>query len=200
MIRKPHRWHLGLIVMLCCGCMGSVAPAAYYTLQAAPESVMPGKDPRTANLVIGIGPLTLPRHLDRDAIVTRIGPHQLKINERHRWAGSLHSDILGALAAHMEQSGQVKEAALFPWRTSVEPDLRFRVDILAFEGRPGQTVVLKAAWSMAPGASDPPAVRRVSLIQAEIRGTSMEDMVAAMGTALNQLSSKMAAAISKAYP
>jgi uncharacterized protein len=200
MICKPRRWWLWSIAVLCMGCFGSVPSSAYYTLQPAPEAVVPGTPPQAANLIIGIGPLTLPRHLDRAAIVTRTSPNRLKVNERHRWAGSLHTDILRVLSGHMENLAQVKEVVVFPWATRIEPDLRFRVEIQAFEGRPGKEVILKAAWSMAPGSSDQSAVRRVSLIQEKTRGDSIEEMVAAMGRALDQLGREMEEAIAKARP
>ncbi len=195
---KPLRRCLWLIAVLCCGCFGSIPSTAYYTLQ--PEPVVAAKNSQTANLTIGIGPVTLPRHLDRAAIVTRISPNRLRVNENQRWAGSLHSDILRVLSAHMENLPQVKEVVVFPWATSIEPDLRFRVEILAFEGRPGQAVTLQAAWTMAPGSSDQPAVRRASLIEEKTQGDSMEEMVAAMGRALNQLGREMGEAIAKARP
>jgi len=200
MMWRQHRWLLCLIAMLCWACAGSGAPTAYYTLQEAPPTDVRGKDPQIANLIIGLGPVTLPRHLERDAIVTRLSPNQLKVNGRHRWAGSLHTDVVRVLAAHLEDLPQVKDVDVFPWPTRVEPDLRFRMEILAFEGRPGNQVTLKAAWSMAPSSSDQPAVRRTSLIREEIQGTSIESMVAAMGSALTELSNEMANAIRKAYP
>ncbi len=197
---RQRRWLFWLIVLLCCACTASGGPTAYYTLQAAPEGDVRGKDPQTANLVIGLGPVKMPRHLDRDAIVTRITPNQLKVNERHRWAGSLHTDIVRVLAANLEDLAQVREVVVFPWPTHVEPDLRFRMEILAFEGRPGKDVTLKAAWSLAQGASNQPAVRRSTLIRREIQRASIEPMVAAMGSALTELSNEMADAIGKAYP
>ncbi|MEJ2156278.1 MAG: PqiC family protein [Desulfobacteraceae bacterium] len=199
MWRQPVR-SLLLIALLFWGCAGSGPLPSYYTLQPPPDTDVHGKDPETAHLIIGMGPVVLPRYLDRDPIVTRISPNRLKVNERHRWAGSLQSDITRVLAARLGSLERVKEVLIFPWGTSIEPDLRFRVEILAFEGRPGKTVTLKAAWSMAPGSSDQPAVRRVSLIREEVNADSMEGMVAAMGNALTLLSREMAAAIAKASP
>ncbi len=200
MMWRQRRWTLWFIVLLCVGCAGSGRSTAYYTLQTAPSADLRGKDPQTANLVIGLGPVTLPRHLDRDAIVTRISSNQLKVNESHRWAGSLHTDIVRVLAARLEDLAPVREVAVFPWPTRVEPDLRFRMEILAFEGSPGKEVTLKAAWSLAQGSSIQPAVRRTSLIHQKAQGASIEEMVAAMGEALTELSNEMAEAISKAYP
>ena len=199
MWRQPGR-SLWLIALLIWGCAGSGAPSAYYTLQHTPDIDVRGNAPPTAGLTIGMGPVTLPRHLDRDAIVTRIGPNRLKVNERHRWAGSLQSDIIRVLASRFEEVTRVKEVMVFPWAQSIEPDLRFRVEIVAFEGSPGKEVTLKAAWSMAPGSTDQPAVRRVSLIREKIQGGSMEEMVAAMGKALSLLSREMEETISTASP
>ena len=200
MMWRQRRWLLVLIVLLCWACAGSGAPVAYYTLQPAPDADVRGKDPGIANLVVGIGPVELPRHLDRDAIVTRISPNQLKVNDSHRWAGSLQSDIIRALAAQIEGLSQVKEVAHFPWRTRIDPDLRFRVEILAFEGIPGKEVTLKAAWSMAPGDTEQPAVRRTTLIREAFAGGSIEAMVAAMGSVLTKLGAEMSEAIERVRP
>lgn len=189
-----------LLLILCWGCAGSGATTAYYTLQPGSSHMAETEARRAGNLVIGIGPVTLPEYLDRDNIVTRVSPNRLRVNDGHRWAGSLQSEISRVLAAHLEAGSRVKEVVIFPWHTRIEPDLRYRLEIHSFEGQPGEKVTLRTAWSLAPASSDQPAVRRVSLIQEEIRGGGIEEMVAAMGRALEELGREMSGAVSKAIP
>jgi len=191
-------WSALLSAVICCGCIGGGGNIAYYTLHAANEGPQALESRKTSPLVIGLGPVALPEYLDRAAVVTRMGPNRLKVNDGHRWAGSLQSEILRELAVHLERLVPVKEVAVFPWDTRIEPDLRFRVQIQTFEGRLGGQVALRAAWSLTPGQSDQPAVRRVTVIQEDVKGRSFEDLVAAMGSALAHLSAEMANAVSMA--
>jgi hypothetical protein len=142
----------------------------------------------------------LPDYLDRAAIVTRVNDTRLAVHDGHRWAGSLHSDIVRVLAANLERHGQVKEVVVFPWTTRIEPDLRLRVEIKAFEGGMEDNVTLKAAWSLTSIQHDQAAVRRVSLIQEKTNGDGIEDLVTAMASTLYGLSREMARAVDEAAP
>lgn len=200
MITRPIVWIALIAVLLTSGCFGAVAPSSYYTLNpAVPENSL--SDTKAgAQLVIGLGPLSLPDYLDRPAIVTRISPNRLVVNQGHRWAGTLQSEILRVLAADLEALTGVHPVVVFPWSVELEPDLRFRIDIQAFEGRRGGKVHLKAAWSLTPGRSDQPAVRRVTLIEEDVRGDDFDGLAAAMGQALAGLGRQMAEAVAKAVP
>jgi uncharacterized lipoprotein YmbA len=142
--------------------------------------------------------VVLPQYLDRSVIVTRVSPNRLTLNDGHRWAGSLHSEIMRVLVDNLGSRLHAKEVVLFPWNALIEPDSRFRVEIRSFEGRPGESVTLKAAWSLTFANSDQPVVRRVSVVQEKVNGYDFEDLAAAMGRALAGLSDEMAGAVPKA--
>lgn len=194
-----HRWWAGLLLVgLLCGCYASGGATAYYTLHSTREIAPPAKNQPSDRLIIGLGPVALPEYLDREAIVTRTGPNRLAVHDRHRWAGSLQSEISRVLSADLSRLAQVKQVVIFPWSTLIEPDLRFRVEILSFEGDLGKQVTLKAAWSLTAGQSRQSAVRRVTLHQEAIKGRGFEEMAAAMTRALTVLGQEMADAVGKA--
>jgi uncharacterized lipoprotein YmbA len=193
-------WITLLMDALCVGCYSGGANYLYYTLPSVQDPTIQAEDEKTGRLVIGLGPVALPRYLDRVAIVTRVTGTRLAVNDGHRWAGSLHSDIVRVLAANLERHRQVKEVVVFPWTTRIEPDLRFRVEIKAFEGGPGDNVTLKAAWSLTPAQPNQVAVRRISSIQEKTNGNGIEGLVTAMGSALSGLSREMSGAFDKAAP
>lgn len=198
MMLKHRLWACFTLVAFFLGCYGPGASIAYYTLRPVQQIPNLSEGQGTDRLIIGIGPVALPDYLDRRAIVTCITPNRLEVNEGHRWAGSLQSEITRVLAANLESRLPAREVVLFPWNTMIEPDLRFRVEIQAFEGGLGNEVTLKAAWSLAPAQSQQPAMRRVSLIQEKADGEDIEDLVAAMAKALGGLSEEMAGAVEKA--
>lgn len=198
MMLKPWWAKCLLIVVLCYGCQSVGTAVDYYTLQSSREAVKPAENKQLSQWVVGLGPLELPDYLDRFEIITRTSPNRLDINEGHRWAGPLKSEITRILAADLERLTGVNHVAVFPWTTSTEPDLRFRIKIHTFEGRPGGTVKLKASWSLTPAQSQSPALRRVTHIEEQVRGNRIEDMITAMGIALSGLSREMADAVGKA--
>ncbi len=200
MIARFMVWIAVFIPVLCLGCFGSVAPSYYYTLNPAVPETGLADTKSDAGLVIGLGPLTLPDYLNRPAIVTRIGANRLVVSENHRWAGTLRDEILRAVAADLEALTGARQVVVFPWRVDIEPDLRLRVDIQAFEGRRGGKVQLKAAWSLTPNRSGQPAVQRMTVVAADAPGDDFDSLAAAMAKALAGLSKQMADAVSYAVP
>lgn len=197
MIFRQRFWSGLIWVLFCCGCAGGGGAPAYYTLQPVHGVGHLAGDQTVSCPVIGLGPVVVPQYLERSAIVTRISPNRLTVNDGHRWAGSLQSEIMRVLADNLESRIQSKEVVLFPWSALIEPESRFRVEIQTFEGRRGENVTLKAAWSLSFAPSGQPAVRRVSSIQEKVNGYAFEDLAAAMGRALAGLSDEMAGVISK---
>jgi uncharacterized protein len=192
-----NKWlRSGLIwALFCYGCAGGGVSPDYYTLQSVNGIQSIADDQSESQQVIGLGPVSVPQYLDRSAIVTRVSPNRLTVNDGHRWAGSLKSEIMRVLADNIGHRIRTGEVILFPWSALIKPDSRFRVEIRTFEGRLGESVTLKAIWSVAFAPSDQPAVRRVSVIQEKVNGNDFEELAAAMGRALAGLSDEMAGAV-----
>ena len=199
MCRKWY-WIAVLMIGVCSGCYGGGATYAYYTLPSVQAPAIRNEPQKSGRWVIGLGPVALPEYLDRAAIVTRVSNTRLVVNESHRWAGTLHADIVRVLASNLERHHQVKEVVIFPWASRIEPDFRFKVEIKTFEGGLGDNVTLEAVWSLTSTKSGQMALRRVSLIQEKSNVNGMEGLVAAMGSAISGLSREMAEAIEKTAP
>lgn len=197
---NPFFWITIMAMAWCVGCYGAAGPTAYYTLQSVAMDEDIGLQQPATRLVIGVGPLELPEYLNRQPLVTRIGPNRVMVNDRHRWAGSLQSEILRVLADDLLLQTKAAQVVVFPWGHHVEPDLQFRIKILAFEGQSDGRVQLKAAWTLTPAHSSQPAVHRVTTLQENCDSPGFEDVAAAMGLALGRLSREMALAVSKATP
>ncbi len=196
MITMTRLWLCLLATTVYIGCTSGRAPTVhYYTLHGNPPAMTLSKPAVPLN--IGIGPLELPEYLDRAAMVTRQSANRLMVNESHRWAGSLSSEILRVLADHLAASTGATRVAVFPWHTNFEPDVRIRINIQTFEGRRGESVSLNAGWTLAAEGSSQTVVHRMTQVEQSIKGRDYEDVAAAMGQALETLSREMAAAIAE---
>lgn len=176
-------------LMISFGCAAGGTPSAFYTLQpAAIEAIVK----ETAHLQIGIGPVNLPAYLDRDAIVTRLSPNRLKVNDGHRWAGGLKEEILRILVANLKSACPMMTVRALPWSAEEKPNLRFRITLQSFEGRRAGEVALKAAWSVENSHDDNIPLQRTAQFQQAVAGDDFESLTAAMGRALADLSREMA--------
>ena len=86
-----------VVLVLLAGCLNlktGTPPAQYYLLSSLPEQ-QPVEQIHEAGSgpVVGVGPISLPRHLDRPQIVTMAGPNELRLSEFHRWAEPLQNSI-----------------------------------------------------------------------------------------------------------
>ena len=135
------------------GC-GTSKPARFYLLNplAAPE-VPQGTDPAGTDLTIVIGPIKMPDYLDRPQIVTRSSDNRLKIEEHHRWGGTLKEIFPRVLSENLSVLLDTDRVTLHPWRASDTIDYRISANLLRFDGTLGQSVTLKVRWALHRGAS-----------------------------------------------
>jgi hypothetical protein len=198
-MNRFFRWIIPMLAALVlAGCLSGPTPSAYYILEpgaSAPDSRGPA--PPLAR-TIGIGPVTVPAYLDRAAMVTRIGPNRVRINDDQRWAAPLQDEILRVLAADLADGPGVREVIVFPWASTIQPDLWFQVQVRAFEGQPGDKVHLVAVWRLTSEASGRHLdIQRTSRIDQPAKGSGYAALAAAMGQALDTLSREMLSAITE---
>ena len=188
---------IGWSFVICLGCLNRVPPTAYYTLSSMAEKKEVVDAKGIGRYVIGLGPLALPDYLDRPYIVTRVSPNQVAVNEGYRWAGALQSEALRVIATNMEILTHARQVVTFPWGITIEPDVRIRIDIQAFEGNLGGKAQLKAVWSLTRRQWEQPVMQRVSEIETSVNGDDFDSLAQAMGELLADLSQQMAEAVSK---
>lgn len=181
---------LGLAAALC-ACRGAVAPVAFYTL--APQAaapLAPGPGP-----AVGVGPLEIPRVIDRPQLVVRDGVERVHLEEFHRWAGPLDEAVLGALVADLGALLDSQRVVGHPWEGFIDPDYRVPVTVVRLDGAPGGEVVLEAAWGVLPRGAARAAVVRRTVLREPVTGADHGALVAAHGRVLAALAREMGAAI-----
>ena len=97
------------------GCSGRSAPARFYMLAAVPHS--PVATPSTESgraPELGVGPVTLPRYLERTNIVTRRGM-EMEVAEFDRWVEPLSESVPRAIAANLATLLRTERIVVFPW-------------------------------------------------------------------------------------
>jgi uncharacterized lipoprotein YmbA len=178
------------------GCLGLQQPSRFYILNTSPsaESPSPGV-PVESGPAIGLGPLTLPKYVDRPQIVTRTSPYELNFAEFDRWAEPLEVNFLRAMAEDLSRQIPTDRIALFPWPPGTRIDYQVMVDVTEFYlQREGQSSLV-ALWSIFMGEGKEALVSRKSRFRAPAGTQDYGAMVAAMSQTVAEFGREIAAAL-----
>jgi len=174
-------------------CRGAVPPIAFYTLSSLPAAT--DQTALASAPSVGVGPLTIPRMIDRPHIVTRGAAGELHIDEFHRWAGTLESAVLNSVTQSVAKKLGSERVVAYPWTNFIDPDYRVPIDILRLDGELGGIVTLDATWGVTLRDKHRASVVRKATIREQTAGPSYADLVAAHNRALETLSAMVVAEI-----
>jgi uncharacterized lipoprotein YmbA len=184
------------------GCFGTSPGSRFYTLSQGGSrgiSVEHGLD-----MVVRVGPVSIASYIDRQQIVTRNGRNGIEISEFERWGGSLDEEISRLLVNDLSQRLADRGIAVAPWRSIALADVpavyRIPISIDRFDGVLGETVVLNASWAviLKKDKQEKVLIARESTIREAAAGKGYDELVAAMGKAVERLGKEMADSLATA--
>jgi uncharacterized lipoprotein YmbA len=97
---------------------------------------------------IGVGPVALPKYLDRPQVVTRTASNSLNQADLDQWGGNLADDITRVLATNLANLLQTDRVSLYPWQDHVPIDYQVTLDVAKFEQDPEGSTVLDTFWRL----------------------------------------------------
>jgi uncharacterized lipoprotein YmbA len=189
---------LGLALLGLAGCPFN-APTRLYVLTATtdkPASTSP------EGAAIGVGPITLPKYLDRPQIVTRVAANSLDQANLDQWGGDLNDNITRVVATNLSNLLATDRVSLYPWKDGAPVDFQVTMDISRFEQDKDGNAVLNVFWSIVGKDGTVLLMRRSSYTQPAGEPASQSDnarpfdaQAAAMSRDLALLSHDIATAI-----
>ncbi|MFC1828223.1 membrane integrity-associated transporter subunit PqiC [Thermodesulfobacteriota bacterium] len=186
---------LSAIFILAAGCSGT-RPAKFYTLSSLTTPEAENQNQAAAeNVAVGVGPVRFPDYLNRPKIVTRNSRNALKFSEYHRWGGSLENDFSTVLAENLSILLSSNRISLFPWKKATPIDYRITADVIHFEGKINDSVVLKVRWVILDGIGKRVVSMKKSTFSEKVDGNSYEALVSALSRALEGFSREIAESI-----
>jgi uncharacterized lipoprotein YmbA len=148
-----------------------------------------------SQLHIGVGPVEIPRLLNRPQIISRKDNTEIFMAEKHQWGGSYKEELIQALTDNLSNLLNTDNIEQYPWKFSFKPAYSVRVNIERFDGQLGKSVTLKARWRLYKNNQEI-KVKRSSITLA-IKDNSYSAYVKAQSQALAQLSESIASKIPK---
>lgn len=183
------------ILMFIGGCAGTPS-SKFYTLSPITDRANQSDNlPPNPPLSIAISPIKFPDFLDRSQIVTRPSPNTLKISEFHRWGGSLSSNFVQVFGENLSLLLGT-DRIFYPRQIETFAiDYRVNLNVKAFEGELGKTVVLDVDWIVIDQRRKDAAIMQNTIIRELTEGPDYESFVSAQSRALGALSRQIASAI-----
>jgi uncharacterized lipoprotein YmbA len=187
---------VALVLPTLVGCSSS--PTRLYVLSATAEKSATASG---QGIPIGIGPVTLPKYLDRPQMVARVASNSLSQGDFDQWGGDLNDNITRVLAVNLANLLGTDRVSLYPWPDPSVVGYQITLDITQFEQGPNGGATLDAFWSLTKPSSGKILLTRRSTHQENgAPGTSDPAQshaagAAAMSQALEALSRDIAAAI-----
>ncbi|HVN44513.1 MAG TPA: PqiC family protein [Steroidobacteraceae bacterium] len=183
---------LCLAASLLAGCKLAGPPPREYVLGTQPEPAAKSVV-ETGRPLLEVRRVQLPDYLDRTALLQRHG-NELAPSETSRWGERLSVGMTRALADSL--AARLPDMFVTDSQPLVgRPSKRLMIDVLEFEPRADQRVVLVAHWSIVDGASPQILTSQQTSLVEPIGGSGDEAIVSAMQRALEQLAGQVAASL-----
>ena len=189
-----------LICLLSAGGCATSKPADFFVLSPINKvDLEQTPPPLPLNIIVGIGPVSIPRHLDRSEIVIKKGPNTIGLSDFNRWAGPIDDDILSVLRENLSILLSTDNITLYPWQSHMNVACQIVVEIIRFDGCPGDRVDLCARWKILDPKKDKLIVLKQTQVTEQLISKSFQALVEGESRALAALSRDIAAALRAEY-
>ena len=173
-------------------CAGNKRPTQFYLLKSLKVGNLE-QQPGINGSVIGIGPVSLPKYLDRPQIVTFTGDFTISISEFHQWAEPLQNNFIRVLMENLSALLPNSQLESYPWKSSAGVNHQISVSINHFDLNP-DAALLTAHWTIETG-KDGIKQGYSAKIEKSLPDTQHKSKVAALSKLLTLLSTEIAESI-----
>ncbi|NOX24979.1 MAG: membrane integrity-associated transporter subunit PqiC [Deltaproteobacteria bacterium] len=185
-----------IILPLMFAACATTPPADFYLLTPLARLKAPVAAPgERSALSLGIGPINVPKYLDRPQIVTRANRNTLRLAEFNRWAEQLKNNITQVMAENLSILLATNQVETFPWQRQRPIDYQVVMNIMQFERDPAGNARLLVRWRLMNGEGKQVLKGRKSLITVKPKGRDYDSLVAALSKTLAAISREIAGAI-----
>ena len=181
------------LALMTAGCSAVADPTRYYVLSPSATAPTNPAPAAASSIAVGVGPVLVPRYLDRVQIVTRNANGDVDLSTYHRWAEPLEAGITQVLAENLAVQTGSDRIAIYPWRGVAARALDYQVAVIVtrFDATRGRQVELDARWRLLSRDGKEVALKR-SRIMEPVAGDGYEAVVQSMNRVLEILARQIA--------
>ncbi len=174
--------------LLLVGC-GTSPKTQIYILSSIERDTTPIMDAQ--NVVIKVGPVSIPDTLDKAPIISRIDSNSLLADDYNRWSGDYRDDIQRIIGENLSILLPKSHIALGQETMLLPEDFQVIINIREFYGQLGGSVTLNVGWTVARKGKNKSITVKKSVLQENTSGVDYASYVAAQSRLLAKLSQEI---------
>lgn len=187
-----------LVVVLSISACSVTSPSQYYVLSPIKDTSMVAFPDVSKVQVIGVGPITFPKYLNRSQLIRFSSNNEVVVEEFNRWAEPLDQNLTRVLRTNLTRLLPTSYGIGYPWKRSMNVRFQVILDIHQFETDPDGSVIMKAHWAIFNLTKDKKLeVAHKFSYNKKIDGVDYAKIVAAQSIALEALSRDIAKEMQK---
>jgi uncharacterized lipoprotein YmbA len=147
------------------------------------------------DMVIGIGPVTLPEYFNRPQIVTRNKDNTIEFAQFHRWAEPLDEAIARVIAKNFSPLLPATNVEIYPWNSVIPVRYQVVIEVIELDCRLDSDVTLLIQWSILDAQEKKVLLTRRSEYRKPVGTGDYPGVVQAMSVIYDALSREIAQAL-----
>ena len=183
-----------ILTMALCSCTSS-PKTTFYTLTTIVEKENSLSNVDGQRKIIGVGPVEIPKLMDRDQIVTEDGMNQVHLAEFHQWGAPLNDNISRVVAQNLGALRSDDIVYAYPWAAYDLIEIRIVLNFLDIELSPGKRAALDANWAIINERNQKILKYGRSRVDRPLVAASYNEAIRGLSLALGQLSHELAQAL-----
>jgi uncharacterized protein len=148
------------------------------------------------SVTIGLGPIAIPRYLQRPEVVTRISQTELSVSDNDRWAEPLGACVASVLAQDLSVDLPGLQIVAFPWSKKNRIAYRVSVEFFHLERTADGKADVQVTWSVRSGL-DNKLLQSGTTIAIRAAGADQSSASAALSEGIAQLGREIAEALAR---
>jgi uncharacterized lipoprotein YmbA len=185
---------LALVLSSCMSVPNSPTPW-FYMLQAVDGNQVSKKINIASDVVIGVGPVKIPKYQDRPQIVTQDKEKMLKFAQFDRWGEPLDLGITRLIGENLAVMLPDAKFTLYPWNSSVPVKYQVVVEITQLDSNLDKDMFVVAQWLVIDVQNAKTLIIKRSEFRQSIVPQNYSGLVKTLSMACASLSSEIAEAI-----
>ncbi len=183
---------VGAFSLTVTGCLGRSPSVQFFTLRAVDASKAPLGTGAAEGLAVGVGPVSLPRYLDRPQLARRSGESSIAYDEYSRWAGPLDAELLRVLGTNLSALLASERVVVYPAAPAFPLAYRVTLDVQRFDVGRDNAVKLRARWTILSGSPGEAVKVGRTDVEQSARSGNAADVVASHSAVAGVLSRAIA--------
>ena len=190
--------YMGLAAaILLTGC-AKTKPSNFYLLSPIANPSAETNSAVGANRVaLAIGPVKLPKHINRAQMVTYASPNKIKLDEFNRWGEPLADNFARVLGDNLAILVPTQRIVIYPWRGGTPFEYQVTVEVSSFAVKPTSEAVLVARWAIFSKQGERVTMSWRSRFAEKVAAPGFESAAAALSKLVAALSRDIATAVKK---